>query len=635
MNTKQAAMQTPATGRCCGCGLVERIVPPGGLIKDQVVFPSPEAALVPRPLGYVRGCALLRLTDGTIWMLAMPGKAWTRGRVLSAAHVLSEASTGAPGDAERRIRQLPGLEGVTVDAPRLGAPDPKQWDIPGIAAALVARRQGARGTGPSPCRALNQTPSVEETLRRELTAALRDFVAGMDTEVLAAASAGMVLDLARYNYLVRNPFRAFRLQFAATFPSLVPTAIAGGPGTLGAELRTIVDRAGPLVKGLAARWGVRPGVVRHLVGRSSALLGTLWESKPRELAVLLNALRPEDVPADSPHAWGQFNQAVAIGRVLFRKPVWQSPPTLEWLRECIHHTRRGSEQSRLRWLPDQAALAEIARFRDALTRSLLREAGGVAGTITRPLSVACDEVLDRFFARSADQGLGIIARDYQLALTDLHQRQRETRARAVRVGFGEEMWPLIPGDFAASSGRRRIRPLTTYGELTTHGTALGNCLGRGYATRYLSKGPQGTDFVVGVFEYATGTPCSTAEIALKRYPETHSYDLVLVQHTAEENTEPSPDCAEALGELLRYCRSPAIRRHLEDGWRLIGARGAWNTWQRADPVDPLATVRAALRGCLGDQTYDNLLEETLRTGPTLGTHTGVPKGHFQPGWSLP
>ncbi|CRI67813.1 hypothetical protein THIOKS1850013 [Thiocapsa sp. KS1] len=121
-NTRHAAAtRTTATGGCLGCGLVDRVVPPDCLPKDQVVFLSLEAALVPKPLGHVRGFALLRLRNGTVWILGLPGKAWTQSRLPSAASALAGASAGTGADAERQIRQLPGLEGSAVDTPRLGA----------------------------------------------------------------------------------------------------------------------------------------------------------------------------------------------------------------------------------------------------------------------------------------------------------------------------------------------------------------------------------------------------------------------------------------------------------------------------------------------------------------------------------
>jgi hypothetical protein len=173
------------------------------------------------------------------------------------------------------------------------------------------------------------------------------------------------------------------------------------------------------------------------------------------------------------------------------------------------------------------------------------------------------------------------------------------------------MWPLIPADFVSSDGARLVRPLGTLGELTAHGAALANCLGWGYATRYLCKSSQGTTFIVGLFDAATGAPCSTAEIALRLYTATHTYDLAVVQHTAGNNAKPSPGCIEAVAELLRHCRGAEVRRHLEEGWWILSTRSG-QRGRRTREVEGQATARMALRQCLGEETYDALLAEVLR-----------------------
>ena len=201
-------------------GIVDASARQYGSVAASVIFPRAEATLVPRPLGHVGGCALLRLTDGTIWTLRMPGRAWTRNRILSAAGVLAEVSASTGSDAEQRIRRLPGLEGVALEAPLLDAPDPLQWDLHRTAAALVARSRAATvPVAPDHQRARSIFFSLDAALMRELATALQGFVADLDAEVLEAASPAGSLEPALYNYLVREPFRTFRLQFAATFPA--------------------------------------------------------------------------------------------------------------------------------------------------------------------------------------------------------------------------------------------------------------------------------------------------------------------------------------------------------------------------------------------------------------------------------
>jgi hypothetical protein len=101
----------------------------------------------------------------------------------------------------------------------------------------------------------------------------------MDPEVRAAATAEGALRIATYNYLVHREHGKFRRQFARSFPSLLDAVANAAPGSLGAELRPLVDLGVPLVKGLAARWGVCPGVVRQLIGRPGDLVGAQWATR--------------------------------------------------------------------------------------------------------------------------------------------------------------------------------------------------------------------------------------------------------------------------------------------------------------------------------------------------------------------
>ena len=171
------------------------------------------------------------------------------------------------------------------------------------------------------------------------------------------------------------------------------------------------------------------------------------------------------------------------------------------------------------------------------------------------------------------------------------------------------MLPLIPGDFVSSDGSRLIRSLTTREQLFSHGFTLGNCLSKGYAFVYLHKGSGGTTFIVGVFENGTEKPLSTAEIAVKRYPEILTYDLVVRQHTAKLNSQPSASCTLAIEELMTYCRTPDIRRRLEHAWQLIrhGAR----LYRRDGKIEIDSTMRTALMRTLGDDVYECLFARIL------------------------
>lgn len=537
----------------------------------------------------------------------MSGRAWTHRRLTEVAAVLSRISS-QPIDQrrlERLLRHALGLKSVTIEEPKLDALDPGQWGITETTRGLLERGGLLSWTVCNNASSVEtQIRYVESALSEELGRALYSFCRSTNSIVRTAASIDGRINVALYNYLVYEGFQKFRLQFASTFPGLVHTTLTTTSGSLGTELRTIVDQGAPLVKSLAARWGVRPGVVRHLIGKPSGQFGAHWASNIKALAALLNALRPEDLPGDDPDAWRQFNKAVEVGQNLFHKPVWKSETALSWLRECTNHIRAGSCKIQSRWLPNQNALKRIGRFRIILIEALRYDIGITTVNAAQDLCKALEGTVDDLFYRVDDCGLENIASRFEEGLI----RLREEQTRVSNVTMGTEMWPLIPAHFISSDGTRMMRPLTTLIELEEHGTALRNCLGKGYAGRYIRKGSNGLTFIIGVYETEIGAPCSTAEFILKYRQGMLTHELSVVQHTARENTKPSAPCAKAVDELIHYCYSGNVRRHLEKGWRLIAKRN--RPHPRCDQVEINSEIKTALKQALGVHIYEEMLAKT-------------------------
>lgn len=589
-------------------GMIDESVPADSAIKALVVFPKPETALIPRPLRHFRSLALLRLDDETVWMLSMLGMAWTSERLRVAANTLVSLSSQAPVPerVERYLRHALGLNSVMLKTPVLDMVEPRQWGIWETSQALLVR------SGPLSISTLtreesiqDRARSIETSLTKDIGEALSTFVDGMNPRATAMASAEGGIDVNQYNYLVYRRFHRYRQQFAESFPSLLSTTLTAAPGSIGSELRTFVDHGVPIVKSLAARWNVRPGVVRHLVGRTADQIGEEWTTNVKALAILLNALRPEDLPGDNSEEWSHFTYITTIGQSLFCKPIWKSKAGRWWLRDCVYHTKRGSHKTWSRWLPDRDTITSIGRLREVLMGCLIRDAGLASADITGSVSDSLEDIADWFFFRSARKGLGNLASRFEKELDQL----REELNQASEVTAGNAMWPLIPFDFVSSDCTRVIRPLTTHPSLFSHGFALHNCLGKGYAFRYLRKGSKGTSFIVGVYENGTEIPCSTAEIAVKHYVGTLTYDLVVVQHTAELNRIPSASCAQAIEELMVYCRKPMVRRYLEHAWQLIHNRARPRRWSSTLEID--STMTTALKRTIGDEGYNNLLAKCL------------------------
>lgn len=590
--------------------LLDTAVPTGSAIEALVVFPRPEATLTPRPLRRFVGCALLRIKDGTIWMLTAPGGAWTTRRLLTAASTLARVRGQAVDHAriEQRLRQVLGLPSLRLEEPRLDRLDPRQWAIVETALALVERAGPVDPTCAPLARITElRVASVESVLHEALSEALRTFREGLDATACRLATTDGRIAIAGYNYLAQRDHRLYRQQFAKTFPSLLPLAVSATPGSLGAELRAIVDSGLPAVRTLAQRWGVRPGVVRHLIARPLDQFGSRWAGRLRELAIVLDALAPEDVPDAEPAAWERLNHAVTVGARLFGRPVWESPSARAWLRKAIARYRRGTEAARARWLPDVETLSAIERLRQAMAEVLRGEAGAAA---TRD-PAAIGEALERFIAQYVGRDLAQMARTFQLeqGRRDEEWRQQESRPQETAN------WPLLPAPFRSSDGTRTVHPLTTLGAMQTYGLFLGNCLAGPYRFRYgaLLRFRQGKAFLVGLCDAQTGMPCSAAVLLITLEKDELDYRVRVQEHRGPRNGPPSPQCERAMEELKQHCRSAEVRAHLAQRARALAAlelaRGRELLAERA--IAARDAFRDAVRAALGDRRYTELLEDAL------------------------
>jgi len=276
----------------------------------------------------------MRLEDGTVWMLSMPGQIWTDQRLQTAAETLSNVSANAytKTSTERLLRAELRVSSMCLDRPAIGLVDFRQWAVREVAFYL------ARQPAISLIDSSNGEPeggvwlsSVEKALVEGLDDATQEFMEGLEPKSLGLASTSGQLNHRLYNYLAYKSYHQFRIQFAETFPSLLLTSVLPEKDDLGTQLRPIVHSGAPVIKTLSNRWNVRPGVVRHLVGKLTGLIGLQWSRSAQGLALALNALRPGDLPGDVAREWTDFNHMVAVGQRLFRCRIWESTAALEWL----------------------------------------------------------------------------------------------------------------------------------------------------------------------------------------------------------------------------------------------------------------------------------------------------------------
>ena len=556
-------------------------------ISALVAFPKAEFLLGPPVLGHIKNLALLSLCDGTVWMLVLRRQVWSDERLRAAAEVLRRVSERAftKRSIEGLLRKELEVRSVSLESLPIDRVDIRQWDIEKVAFALVRRPAAGRSTAECP---ETSEWTTRIALRDGLNEALRRFVDHLDPQALRAATRGRHFDLRIYNYLAHREYRQYRLQFVQTFPGLLLTAVVAEPRSFGEELRSIVDSGAPLIKGLAVRWNVRPGVIRHLVGRASSDLGIQWARDAKGLALALNALHPQDLPGDSPAEWSEFNRIVATGQRLFLRAIWESSAGLEWLRECVRRAKREDRQALDRWLPRWSELTKIDHLRAALSEDLYRSSGGVEPSI--------EDVIDRTVLNIAHRGLNEVASLF----SDELERTQKKGGTTGQILSGDVLLPLVPEDFISADGTMRATALTTDRELRTHGTRMRNCLRTKSARGIARNAAIGTVFIVGIYDVHSGKALSTAEIKIVSNRETDEYRLITKQHTAMANRRPSRRCVCVLREFLIHCQTDAVREHLNKNWRKLGRLRGGNGMQ---PVN----VPAALRCTLGEQVYNELL----------------------------
>jgi len=544
---------------------------PGAGILAYLTLPAPAGVLTPAPLRHVACGALVRLADATVWMLRTRGAPWSPDRLAVAARTLRDEHGAWRDGAYLTGRLSYALEIATVALvpPVLDRVDPALWDLRRTAIALVLRSLRTRGGEMDPAALAQATRATEAHLATALDAALAEFHAATDTEAYRQATpAAGDADIARYNFLVQAPHRAWRLQLARTFPLFVHAAATGGDNTAGETIRTAVDAGVPLVRHLAARWDVTAGAIRVLVGKDVTTVGGQWEGNVRGLVKVLDALRPDDRPGTRSADWQNFNRAVAAAERIFRAPPWTSAVARMWLREAARQGWARLDEAAAQRLWEPAAIAAVQQFRDSLARWLEL---AVARHATPPPVVpnaGCDAAADHYVSTRQPRRLAAIAERFEVC-------RRGVRADLVDQSSllgGESFLPLLPGDMVAADGTRIVAPLTTRAALQRHGEAMDNCLEAMLLGSYVADCAAAKSFILGILDAATRKPASTAEVRVRRQPRAGRLEAHVVQHTAQFNAPPSLHCRQALAEAVAAVGSDAGQQHLEAGLRILRQR---------------------------------------------------------------
>jgi uncharacterized protein YejL (UPF0352 family) len=377
--------------------------------------------------------------------------------------------------------------------------------------------------------------------------------------------------------------------------------MTGPKGSGGAQIRMLINSGSPLIRPLAARWAVSQGALRCLLGRPIDHVGTQWQDRPHILVRILDALRPEDRPGDDADDWQRLARAVTTAEEIFRRPAASSPLTLGWLRAAARRKfARVAETRGGRGLPPEA-VSLIDELRTALVQHLVGVAASHSGDTEAELLVVATTITDRQLASLRPSRLAAIAKKFALE----YAPRRAALDEEMRAAEGWQFWPLLPRDFIAFGGMRRVTPLATRADLRREGASQNLCFRDGAELAQMVRAcASGAVFLLSVRDAATGAPLSTAEICVVRKLSIGKPELRVRQHYARGNTRPSADCAAALQEALDWVGGRDGQAHLEEGWRQAGKRR--NATRGSVTDHELVMTTEALRIALGDELHASL-----------------------------
>jgi hypothetical protein len=564
--------------------------------------------LVPRPLGGIACSALLRLGDDSVWMFRTEGSVWTPERIGRLGAALSRAldtERFSRGFVHSLARAL-NLPTLVMLSPCLDGVDPDQWQIERVAQAFARRERSTRASARIPFHA--QTAIIEKRLLEELGAAVTAFVRALDATALGAARRLGHVEAALYNFFVTGPQPKYRQQLAETFPCLVSAAAHDCGDGAGAHIRHAVDLGMPLVDALSQRWGVKRSAVRALAGKPGSLIGSVWESNPRGLVQALDRFAPLERPGNDPASWLRFTDVVGLANRRATAEPSLEPLIQTWVQRA---TRRGwlGEDANLieSWL-SAAGVRRIGVLRAALVALFDRTIEPSRSGRSQPASPSLGAIVDR--------QLGAFAPHRLIALAELfeHQLRQASSELSATIGVleGSSFWPLFPGEFLSSDRSRKLRALVTSQALEMHGQALMTCLSGRFNARYSRACSDGKCFIVAAYDSGSDKPMSAADLRVTPNLAQTGYDLSLVEHSAYGNSLPSLACRTAMTELLAYCRTPAVQKHLVEGARVqtrIHDRFSACARQAAARLLP---IEHALRATLGANLLEAIRLQALR-----------------------
>jgi len=568
-----------------------------------VVLPGPILPLPQSTVRNLRSFALLRLHQGSLWVLSVVGYRWTGDRLASVAAML-EAHGEADPDAmlTNRLSDQLGLPDIRVHRPTMSDLDGSAWNVRPLAVAIGLARVFASGSKPHGAITSAGTDAFAVVIRRSLANAMASFRSNLDDEALALCGGYGDSALLIYNYLAASEHRRNRLQFARVLPVFLQVVGSAPDGSLYREMRQAIDAGRPLANLVCRSFGVGPSVLRCILGVPIKMCGSRWLDSPVTLMRLINAIRPEMRPQQDPTDWARLNQLVECAERVIGRSIDHSIIGQMWVRDSMH-SGAAPESGSLQPDVDARILSIVEMFREELIWTLSGDQLGRKKSTRHIVDDKVRQIVDPFLLRRTHKQLTKLALQWHDAL----EKAGASDVNLIACMRGERYWPLLPSAYVTADGRRRVLPLVTRQQLIEHGTAMANCLESSHLRTYDRACRSGSTFLVGFVDGESGAPRSTAELKVSRLREGAAIVIEVVQHTAHQNSAPAPACAIAMHDLLSHVQTEAIQMHLRLG--VTAVRAACKRGAGAISSVRRNTSMQAFRSVLGDRSVGELEEQ--------------------------
>lgn len=394
---------------------------------------------------------------------------------------------------------------------------------------------------------------ADENVRQAAHPHKADFVEGLvkfsdtlDQDVLALLGNEPILsfdDAVAYNYMMHPvaKIECYRRQAMQTFPLLRDALSRVSADFRYQRLQQNVDSGNPLLPVLTDFFKCPLPVVRYLVGKDFALVGEEWRPMIDHLADLLGMLKPDYWP-QSAEDWQHLCRYIlpvftALGNLRDREyPVM--------LKTCLNDlAREGYARILARLVRHGVTLIDITTVPDF--EKSLREWSAEVGTIQSKAS----EALWQYSILK----IAVLSHRWH----DWLARRMEDQEAAVDTDeVASSGWPTFTNE-PWRNGQHTVVPLNYPWVLHEEGQRMRHCVGT-----YVSQCRYFGSHIFSI-RGSTGQSLSTVELRINERSGSQN-EIVVEQHRAYENANPTEASEQTLKKFLRYLKVTVTREQFQD-----------------------------------------------------------------------